>query len=83
LSTPSASEENDPSDEEGREAGKDCGANHECNQYRDCDGVRWRISRVVRHLGPLEAAKLSVVELCSRRQKRMTARGIRSGKERF
>lgn len=59
MSSPSsASEKNDRYDKEGDEAGKDGCTDHECNQYRDCDRVRWRISRVVRHLGPLEAAKL-------------------------
>jgi hypothetical protein len=57
-STPFASVEDDPCNEEGSEAGKEGGADHECHQYWDCDRGRWRIGGIVRHLRPLEAAKL-------------------------
>jgi hypothetical protein len=57
-STTSASVDDDPRNEEGNEARKDGGTNHECHQYWDCDRVWWRVGGIVRHLRPLEAAKL-------------------------
>ena len=56
-SIPPASVNDDPCNEEGCEAGKDGGAHHECNQYWDCNRVRWLIGRIVGHFGPLQAAK--------------------------